>query len=140
MAIGTAAGGGDRISDQPLVAEQIKARPQGRASLLGQSGSKEPLLFEGSRYFFTQAFFASSHFMSFVFSQSAFVFGASAANAGAATASKRPVMMAVFKILADIGVFLLRFGHPSYDHASKILDRFLGNAVAVLPSLALVLP
>jgi hypothetical protein len=33
-------------------------------------------------YFFTQTFFASSHFMSFVFSQSALVFGASAAKAG----------------------------------------------------------
>ncbi len=40
-------------------------------------------------YFFnTQAFVASSHFISFVFSQSAFVFGASAANAGAVTATK----------------------------------------------------
>ena len=59
--------------------------------------------FEGSRYFFTQAFVASSHFISFVFSQSALVFGASAANAGAETASSRPAIIAVLKILAGRG-------------------------------------
>jgi hypothetical protein len=45
--------------------------------------------------------------MSFIFSQSALVFGASAANAGAETASSKPAMIAVLKILADIGAFLL---------------------------------
>jgi hypothetical protein len=36
--------------------------------------------------------------MSVIFSQSAFVFGGSAANAGAATPNKKLVMMAVVKI------------------------------------------
>ncbi len=53
-------------------------------------------------YFLTHAFLASSHFMSLAFSQSALVFGASAANAGAATASRRLVMMAVLTILPDM--------------------------------------
>ncbi len=53
-------------------------------------------------YFFTQAFVASSHFMSFAFSHSAFVFGASAANAGAVTATKRAATIAELTILNDI--------------------------------------
>jgi hypothetical protein len=53
-------------------------------------------------YFFTEAFVASSHFISFVFSQSAFVFGASAANAGAVTAIKRAATIAELTILNDI--------------------------------------
>jgi hypothetical protein len=86
------------------------------------SGSSDPLLFKGSRYFFTQAFFASSHFMSFVFSQSALVFGASAANAGAETASSRPAMIAVLKILADIGASSFDLGHPGDDYAVSNRD------------------
>ena len=53
-------------------------------------------------YFFTQAFVASSHFMSFAFSHSAFVFGASAANAGTVTATKRAAAIAELTILNDI--------------------------------------
>src|SRR5436190_22105166 len=55
-----------------------------------------------SLYFFTQAFVASSHFMSFIFSHSTFVFGASAANAGAAAATTRAATIAVLRILNDI--------------------------------------
>jgi hypothetical protein len=63
-------------------------------------------------YFFTQTFFASSHFMFVIFSQSAFVFGGSAANAGALTAKRSPAMMAVLKILADIDSSPWTSRHP----------------------------
>ena len=65
-------------------------------------------------YFFTQTFFASSHFMSFVFSQSAFVVGtagASAANAGAVNASKRVATIALLRNLTDIEVSSFKLGH-----------------------------
>ena len=55
-------------------------------------------MFANRAYFFTQAFVASSHFMSFIFSHSALVFGASAANAGAVTANRSPATIAVNRI------------------------------------------
>jgi len=72
-------------------------------SFLNQQRSRhERHIHFATTYFFTQAFLASSHFISFVFSQSAFVFGASAANAGAVTATKRPATIAELTILDDI--------------------------------------
>jgi hypothetical protein len=67
-------------------------------------------------YFFTHALVASSHFMSLVFSQSAYVFGASAANAGALNASKRPATTAVLMILADMIMFPLVSRPTVYAH------------------------
>ena len=71
----------------------------------GSGGVRRPR--HPASYFFTHAFAVASHFMSFILSQSAFVLGASAANAGAATASKSPAMTAVLKILADMFVLLV---------------------------------
>ena len=79
---------------------------QGPRTAVGGQSQRRRFCLDASRrrrpiaYFLTHAFLASSHFMSLAFSQSALVFGASAANAGAATASRRPVMMAVRTILA----------------------------------------
>jgi hypothetical protein len=82
-----------------------EARLQGRASLY------EPL--RGVRYFFTHALAVASHFMSFAFSQSAFVAGTagSAANAGAVNASKRAATIALLRILTDIEVSSFELGH-----------------------------
>jgi hypothetical protein len=68
----------------------------------------------GQNYFFTHLLVASSHFMSFVFSQSAFVVGtagASAANAGAVNASKRVATIALLRNLTDIEVSSFKLGH-----------------------------
>jgi hypothetical protein len=50
-------------------------------------------------YFFTHVFVFESHFISVIFAHSALVFGGSAANAGAATADKIPVMIAMRRAL-----------------------------------------
>jgi hypothetical protein len=72
------------------------------AQKLQAGRSRQGKAFDFSLYFFTQAFVASSHFMSFIFSHSAFVFGASAANAGAVAATTRAATIAVLRILNDI--------------------------------------
>jgi hypothetical protein len=97
-----------------------EARPQGRASITN--------IYVGRSYFFTHVLVVLSHFMSVNFLHSAFVFGAAAAstfgaggvagasfvaggvfvagassaNAGALTASRRPATHAMLIILADI--------------------------------------
>ena len=50
-------------------------------------------------YFFTHSFFASSHFMSEFFSQSALVLGGSAAKTGAAAAETIPSVIAKMRAL-----------------------------------------
>ena len=97
MAIGTVAGG-SRTSDRRI----DEARPLGRASCLERRGSSA----SGGvgRYFFTVHLLVASSHVPLALSQSAFVAGAgaSAANAGALNVTKRPVTIAMLRILADI--------------------------------------
>ena len=58
--------------------------------------------FQSAHYFFTVHLLVLSSHLPLALSQSAFVLGSSAAKAGAAVASRRPVMIAMFRNRVDM--------------------------------------